>query len=64
MQELAASLTDNWWKEVLESKDLLLAVRNGYLDAYVKGQSVFKIAFDRGAALAASPGLRPITSIW
>jgi hypothetical protein len=43
LKGLAESSADNWWKEVLESKDLLLAVRNGYLNAYVKGQSVFKI---------------------
>lgn len=37
---------NNWWKEVLalaKNKDLLLAVRGGYLNAYAKGQSVFKI---------------------
>ncbi len=33
---------------MLESKDLLLAVRNGYLNAYVEGQSVFKAAFGKG----------------
>ena len=47
LQKLAASSRDNWWKEVLGAKDLLLAVRSGYLNAYVKGQSVFKIAFER-----------------
>lgn len=57
LKELAASSTDNWWKEVLESKDLLLAVRNGYLNAYVKGQSVFKIAFDRGGSAGSQPRL-------
>jgi hypothetical protein len=46
LQKLAASSGDNWWKEVLGAKDLLLAVRSGYLNAYVKGQSVFKIAFE------------------
>jgi hypothetical protein len=33
----------NWWQEVLDSKDLHLAVRGGYLNAYAQGQSVFKI---------------------
>jgi hypothetical protein len=43
LQHLAAEPGDNWWKDVLASKELLLAVRGGYLNAYVKGQSVFKI---------------------
>jgi hypothetical protein len=43
LQRLAREPDDNWWKEVLANKDLLLAVRGGYLNAYVKGQSVFKI---------------------
>ncbi|WP_354114790.1 hypothetical protein [Bradyrhizobium sp. LA7.1] len=54
---LAESPIDNWWKEVLESKDLLLAVRNGYLNAYVKGQSVFKIAFGKGGSDGSQPRL-------
>jgi len=48
LKGLADGADDNWWKEVLESKHLLLAVRNGYLNAYVKGQSVFKIGFGKG----------------
>lgn len=48
LKKLAASSTDYWWREVLESTNLLLAVRNGYLNAYVKGQSVFKIGFGKG----------------
>lgn len=57
LKTLAGSPDDNWWKEVLESKDLLLAVRNGYLNAYVKGQSVFKIAFGRGGSDGSQPRL-------
>lgn len=57
LKGLAASPEDNWWKEVLESKDLLIAVRNGYLNAYVKGQSVFKIAFGRGGGDGSQPRL-------
>jgi hypothetical protein len=30
LKELSDSSADNWWKEVLESKSLLLAVRGGY----------------------------------
>ncbi len=43
LQGLAKAPGGNWWKDVLANKDLLLAVRGGYLNAYVKGQSVFKI---------------------
>jgi hypothetical protein len=50
LKKLAASSTDYWWREVLESTNLLLAVRNGYLNAYVKGQSVFKIGFGKGSS--------------
>lgn len=57
LKGLADKPDDNWWKEVLESKHLLLAVRNGYLNAYVKGQSVFKIAFDRGGSAGSQPRL-------
>jgi hypothetical protein len=57
LKRLADSPADNWWKEVLESKDLLLAVRNGYLNAYVKGQSVFKIAFEKGGSDGSQPRL-------
>ncbi|WP_091880693.1 hypothetical protein [Bradyrhizobium sp. Rc2d] len=55
LKGLADSPDDNWWKEVLESKKLLLAVRNGYLNAYVKGQSVFKIAFGKGSSGGSQP---------
>ncbi len=57
LKELSDSSADNWWKEVLESKNLLLAVRGGYLNAYVKGQSVFKIAFGKDGADAGQPRL-------
>jgi hypothetical protein len=57
LKALADSPADNWWKEVLESKDLLLAVRNGYLNAYVKGQSVFKIAFEKSNGAGSQPRL-------
>lgn len=33
----------NWWQDVLASKDLLIAIRAGYLNIYAQGQSVFKI---------------------
>ena len=46
---------DDWWRELLAyrfqdvggaQQQLALAVRNGYLNAYVEGQSVLKIRFD------------------
>jgi hypothetical protein len=45
----------DWWKEILAfrfrdgselEQPLFLAARNGYLNAYVEGQSILKIAFD------------------
>ena len=57
LQGLSDSSADNWWKEVLESKSLLLAVRGGYLNAYVKGQSVFKIGFEKDSAGRGQPRL-------
>jgi hypothetical protein len=45
----------DWWKEILafrfrdgseKEQPLFLAARNGYLNAYVEGQSILKIAFD------------------
>jgi hypothetical protein len=41
----------NWWKEVLASEDLFLAVRDGYLNAYADGQSIFKIGREAGTGL-------------
>ena len=57
LKGLADSPDDNWWKEVLESKDLLLAVRNGYLNADVKGQSVFNSAFEKSSSAGSQPRL-------
>lgn len=59
LQKLASSPSDNWWKEVLGAKELLLAVRNGYLNAYAKGQSVFKVDFEKteGGAIRPLPAI-------
>jgi len=38
-----ASANSNWWQDVVASKDLFLAIRGGYLNAYAQGQSIFKI---------------------
>jgi hypothetical protein len=50
----------NWWKDVLANKDLLLAVRGGYLNAYVKGRASSGSA---PALMAASHTSRSTTSI-
>lgn len=51
-----------WWQDVLEyrfkdvggaQQQLFLAVRDGYLNAYVEGQSVLKVKFDKAAKLRA-----------
>jgi hypothetical protein len=51
LDRLAAEPSQNWWKEVLDSKKLVLAVRGGYLNAYAQGQSVFKIGAENGTGL-------------
>jgi hypothetical protein len=51
LDDLAAEPGKNWWKEVLANKDLLLAVRGGYLNAYAQGQSIFKIGAEKGTGL-------------
>jgi hypothetical protein len=61
LQRLAAEPGDNWWKDVLACKELLLAVRGGYLNAYVKGQSVFKIGSESQRGIDANG--RPQISI-
>jgi hypothetical protein len=63
LSRLASSdrLKSNWWQEVLASKNLHLAVRGGYLNAYAKGQSVFKVGQKRGSGVDVND--RPIVSI-
>ncbi len=51
LNDLAAEPGKNWWKEVLDNKKLLLAVRGGYLNAYAQGQSIFKIGAENGPDL-------------
>jgi hypothetical protein len=51
LDDLAAEPGKNWWKEVLDSKKLLLAVRGCYLNAYAQGQSIFKIGAENGTGL-------------
>lgn len=48
LRQLAEERGENWWKDVLASGKLLLAVRDQYLNAYANGQSVFKIGYKKG----------------
>jgi hypothetical protein len=43
----------SWWKEVLASQDLFLAVRDGYLNAYADGQTFSRSG--RGSTTRAIP---------
>jgi hypothetical protein len=52
LKALAIESRDNWWKDALKSKELLLAVRHGYLNAYFRGQSIFKIGPERDGKLS------------
>jgi hypothetical protein len=59
LQGLAERPGDNWWKDLLllwrpagreaGATGLRLAVRNGYLNFYLRGQSVARIGFTRGS---------------
>jgi len=40
-----AESEQSWWRDVLEDTDLIIAVRNQYLNVYWQGQSIFKIDY-------------------
>jgi hypothetical protein len=56
---MAEDPSDNWWKDLLAlwspsgasagSRPLRLAVRDGYLNLYLRGQSIAKVGFNRRA---------------
>ncbi len=56
LEDLAASPTDNWWKDLLTlwgpsgtgkvERPLRLAVRDNYLNFYLRGQSVARVGFN------------------
>lgn len=56
LEELAVSPTENWWKDLLGlwgpsgtgkvERPLRLAVRDNYLNFYLRGQSVARVAFN------------------
>lgn len=43
LANLASQAAPNWWQEILANDNLHLAIRNGSLNVYAKGQSVFKV---------------------
>ena len=49
LDELAASpSSSNWWRDVLASDDLFIAVRRNSLNVYYRGASIFKIDWQAG----------------
>ena len=44
----------SWWSDVLADTDLLIAVRNDYLNVYWQGQSLFRIGHKAGAVVAST----------
>lgn len=45
---VAKSSTKEWWKEVLADRDVIVALRNDYLNVYHRGQALFTVKFARG----------------
>ena len=41
-----------WWKEIVDDKDLFIAIRNEYINVYYKGNSLLKLSFVKGEFLA------------
>lgn len=46
LERIAA--TASWWNDVLHDRDLIIGVRNEYLNVYWQGQSIFRVAYDGG----------------
>jgi len=44
--------TGGWWKEIVDDKDLFIAIRNEYINVYYKGNSLLKLSFVNGEFLA------------
>src|SRR5690348_8020573 len=42
-----------WWRDVLRDRDLIIAVRDEYLNVYWQGQSIFMVSF-RGSEVVGS----------
>ena len=54
MEKLATlAITDSWWRDVLQDENLIIAVREEYLNVYWRGQSLFKVEL-KGDQIVAS----------
>lgn len=51
-EELAAK--QSWWRDVLQDKNLVIGVRDDYLNVYWRGQSLFKVEMKRGKIVAST----------
>jgi len=51
--ETLANESGSWWSDVLADKGLLIAIRNGYLNIYWRGQSLFNVRM-KGSQVVAS----------
>lgn len=50
LAELATK--DNWWRDVLKDKSLIIGVRDDYLNVYWRGQSIFKVEMKQECIVA------------
>lgn len=48
LEKLANDSADNWWLDVLQHPDLVLAVRRNSINAYHRGASIFRIDWKAG----------------
>jgi hypothetical protein len=72
LRVLTESIDDNWWKDLLRlwrpagydagDSGLRLSVRNGYLNFYLRGQSVARVGFRRNGAPFAETHIKYATS--
>ncbi len=51
LEELANDSTGNWWRDVLQHPDLVLAVRRNSINAYHRGASIFRIDWKAGQVI-------------
>lgn len=50
LKQLAAG--ESWWREVLADPNLIIAIRDEYLNVYWQGQSLFHVTYESGTVLA------------
>lgn len=51
LEELANDSIGNWWRDVLQHPDLVLAVRRNSINAYHRGASIFRIDWKAGQVI-------------